>query len=187
MYTCDWIRDIYPAALLLGGCRCSCEFRSAVVNCFSTIEAIINLYNLARTTLQCCILAIACDRSPWIWGGDENQESNKGSKHNMSLMLDVYLFRRAHQTGRWSWAPDYSFLLLPTGSLNVSGHVHRLCVHLDCSPSYYSWRLSHPAMQGNLGKDKRITTIRSNFDSEFCFLGKLQQKMLALRLLTKAC
>lgn len=74
-------------------------------------------------------------------------------------MLDVYSLRRAYQTGRWSWAPDYSFLLLPTGSLNVSGHVHRLCVHLDCSASYYSWHLSHPAMQGTLGK-KKITTIR---------------------------
>ncbi len=75
-------------------------------------------------------------------------------------MQYVDLFMSAYQTGKWSWVPGCSFLWLPTGSLNVSGCAHRQPAHLAYSPSYCSWRLSHPATQGNLGTDqKKITTI----------------------------
>ncbi len=157
--TCYRSCHIYPAALLLGVCGWGCKFGSAVVNSFPTIKAVIYLYDLTGTTLQRCILAITCDRSARIW---EINIKNfiTGEKYNISLMLyyiNVDLLRSAYQTGKWSWVPGYSSLRPPTESLNVSGCVHRLLVHLACSPSYCSWRLSHPATQGNLGNYNKIT------------------------------
>lgn len=181
--TCYRICHIYPAALLLRGRGWGCEFGSAVVNCFSTVEAVVYLYNLTRTTLQCCILAIACDRSPRFWGKMSIIISGGQTLHTFNA-IHWFIWEGIYQTGRWSWVPGYSSLWLPTGNLNVSGYVHRRLVHLACSPSYYSWYLSHPATQGSLGKGQKTHHfVWSNLCFEFCYSRQILPTIISLQIL----
>lgn len=78
----------------------------------------------------------------------------EGEKHLDPLKVHSAYLRDllgpVYQTGTQSWVLGCSRLWPSTGSLSVSGCVHKLSSHLAGSPSYYIWHPSHPTTPGSL-------------------------------------
>lgn len=89
------ISHIYPAALLLRVWSGACEFGAAVMDSLASIEAVIYLKNLARATLQGCILPVAWYVSLRLYRKKIDKYDHRAANSKVPTLYD-YLVGRAH-------------------------------------------------------------------------------------------